>query len=134
MQSTLNESVLPFEREFRRAAPARGSDAAHSLAGDETFLLAGSADLHGDALDDAASHPEQIEAEIEALLGLEPSVGSLAGSVALGVAAGVVATALLVPAGPALAFGAALGGYAGLLVASLRTGNTEKWRVTASSE
>lgn len=134
MHSMLNESVLPFEREFRLAAPGRGSNAAHSLTAGEAFLHADRAYLHGDALDDAAHRPEEIEAEIEALLGLEPSVESLAGSVALGIAAGVVATALLVPAGPALAFGAALGGYAGLLVVSLWTGSAERWRFTASSE
>ncbi len=133
MHSTLNESILPFEREVRLATAGRASNSMRSLASAEALRNAGSACLREDALVDAALRPEAIEAEIEALLGREPSAGSLAGSFALGVAAGALATALLVPTGPALAFGAALGGYAGLLVVSLWP-SAQPWRFTASSE
>ena len=63
---------------------------------------------------------------MEVLLGAEPSASSLVLAFSAGGLCGAVVAGLLIPALPALAFGASLGAYAGVLGASLwvsRTGD-----------
>lgn len=129
MQSLLDESALAFEREFGAAARARTRETAVGHTGSDGFLRVARSGLGADAPDIESAR----QAEVEALLGLEPSVGALVGGFTLGAAAGALATGLLVPALPALAFGAALGAYAGVLAISLWASGTRAIRLTSRS-
>jgi len=104
MQSLLDESALPFEREHAAATqsePWRSSQPARGAESDAWEFLALPADS-----------AEELFAE-------EPGAGALVSSFGAGAAGGALVAALFIPAVPALAFGAALGAYAGVLVTSL---------------
>lgn len=109
MRTVFDEPVLAFDADQALRVDARGD-----ADGDARQWLVGNADGRSDAFDALPG----VEA-MEALLAAEPSGAALVSAFGVGALCGAAVAALLVPALPALAFGAALGAYAGVLSASL---------------
>lgn len=140
MHTLLDEVVLPFEDEAG-AAGGRRAAAGAAVAGTAVSgaivsgavvsgaVVSGAAGGGGDGFDPVL----HAVARAEEVLSAEPRGGTLVAAFGAGGVMGAAAAALLLPALPALAFGAALGAYAGVLGASLWVSTTAGVRLSRRS-